>query len=118
MTRDSARQAAAHPQGDLARLLETEQRLEDRVAAARAEAADGVVRAQQAAAQEDAATDAQLAAAGQALDATLAEEGRRRGAEIAAAAEAEVQAYDRVPAARIAAIAQALGARFLIGGSP
>lgn len=116
MRRDRASLGAhAAQQGDLARLLETERRLEDRVVAARAEAAALVAQAQQAAAQGDAALDAQLAEAARLLDESLAAESRRRTAEIADAADREAQAYERVTPARLAAVAQALAERFLVG---
>lgn len=106
---------AAVPQSDLVRLLETERRLEDRVVAARAEAAALVARAQQAAAQEDAALDAQLAEAARVLDESLGAEGRRRTTEIADAADREAQAYERVTPAKLVAVAKALAERFLVG---
>jgi len=116
MSRDAAseRTHAAAPQGDLARLLETERRLEERLRAARAEAEALVAQAQQAAEQEDAALEAQLADAARLLDESLAAEGRRRTAEIADAADRKAQAYERVPPARLSAVARALAERFLL----
>jgi vacuolar-type H+-ATPase subunit B/Vma2 len=111
MSRDRA------PQGDLARLLETERRLQDRLLAARAEGAAVVAQAQHAADQAEATLEAQLVEAARLLDERLAEEGKRRAAEIAAAADGEAQAYERVPSARLAAVAQALAKQFLVGGA-
>jgi enamine deaminase RidA (YjgF/YER057c/UK114 family) len=102
------------PQGDLARLFETERRLEERLRAARAEGAALLAQAQQAAEQQDAALEAQLAEAARLLDESLAAEGQRRTAEIADAADREAQAYERVPPARLAAVARALAERFLL----
>lgn len=105
---------AAAPQGDLARLLATEQRLEERLRAARAEGAAVVAQAQQAGAKEEATLESQLAEAGRHLDESLAAEAQRRTAEIAEGAEREVRAYQRVSAARLAAVARALAERFLL----
>lgn len=102
------------PQGDLARLLDTERRLEERLHAARAESAALVADAQRAAAQEEATLESQLAEAGRQLDESLAAEAQRRTAEIAEAAAGEVRAYERVSAARLAAVAAALAERFLV----
>jgi vacuolar-type H+-ATPase subunit H len=111
MNRDRA------PQGDLARLLETERRLEDRLLAARTEGAALVAQAQQAADREEATLEAQLAEAARLLDERLAAEGRRRAAEVSEAADREAQAYERVAPARLAAVAQTLAKRFLVGGA-
>jgi len=105
------------PQGDLARLLEMERRLEERLKAARTEGAGVVAQAQQAADQAEATLEAQLAEAARVLDERLADEGRRRAAEIAETADREAQAYERVAPDRLAAIARALGKRFLVGGA-
>ena len=102
------------PEGDLARLLDTERRLEERLHAARAESAALVAQAQQQGAQHDAALEAQLTEAARLLDDDLAAERRRRTAEIAEAADREVQAYERVSAARLAAVARALAERLLL----
>jgi len=98
-------------------LLETERRLEDRLLAARAEAVDIVAQAQEAADREAAALEAHLTEAARLLDQRLAAEGRRRAAAIAEAADREAQAYERVAAARLTAIAQTLAKRFLVGGA-
>lgn len=111
MNRDKA------PLGDLGRLLETERRLQDRLLAARTEGSVVVAQAQQAADQAEATLEAQLAEAGRLLDERLTAEGRRRAAEIAEAADREVQTYERVALARLAAVAQALAKRFLVGGA-
>lgn len=103
------------PPSDLARLLGTERRLEERLRAARADAEGVVAQAEQAAAAEEAALDAQLADAARALDASLDAEGRRRSTEIADAADRKVQAYDRVTPAKLVAVAKALAERFLVG---
>lgn len=102
-------------QGDLARLLETERRLEERLRAARIEAEAVVARAQQSADQEKVAANAQMAEAARRLDERLAAEGRQRAAQIAADADAEVRTYEQVSPARLAAVARALAERFLVG---
>lgn len=91
--------------GDLARLLETERRLEERLRAAGAEAETVVARAQLEAERQEATLEAELAEAGRRLDESLAAEDRRRAAEIADAAAREVEAYGRVTPARLAAVA-------------
>ena len=106
---------ASPPTGDLARLLETERRLEERLRAARAEADALVARAQQEAERQEAALETELADGARRLDESLAAEGRRRAAEIAEAAVGEAQAYERVTAARLAAVARTLAERFLVG---
>ncbi len=106
---------ALSPQGDLARLLETERRLEERLHAARAEAEALVARAQQEADRQGAALEAELADGARRLEESLAAEGRRRTAEMADAAAREAEAYERVTAARLAAVARALAERFLVG---
>ena len=102
------------PPSDLARLLETEQRLEERLRTARAEAEGLVAQAHEAAGHEEATLDAQLAEAGRQLDERLAAEARARVAEIAESAERQVQAYERVSATRLAAVARKLAERFLL----
>ncbi len=82
--------------------------------AARGEAGAMVARAQQAAAEEEATREAHLAEAGRQLDERLAAEGRARIAEIAEGAGREVLAYERVSAARLAAVARRLAERFLL----
>jgi vacuolar-type H+-ATPase subunit H len=106
---------ALSPQGDLARLLETERRLEERLRAARTEADALVAQAQQEAERQEAALAAELADGARRLDESLAAEGQRRAAEIAEAAVGEAQAYERVTAARLAEVARALAERFLVG---
>ncbi len=107
--------AASSPPGELARLLETERRIEERLRAARAEVEALLARAQQDAERQEAVLESQLADATRRLDEDLAAEGRRRAAEIADAADREAQAYERVTPARLAAVARALAERFLVG---
>lgn len=105
---------AAVPQSDLARLLETERRLEERLRAARVEAEALVTRAQHAVAEEEATLEAQLAEAARQLDARLAAEERRRIAEIVEGGDREARGYEQVSAARLAAVARQLAERFLL----
>lgn len=96
-------------------MLETERRLEERLHAARAEADALVAGAEQEAERQEAALAAELADGARSVDENLAAEGRRRAAEIAEAAAGEAQAYERVTAARLAAVARTLAERFLVG---
>jgi hypothetical protein len=109
----SERTQAAAPQGDLARLLETERRLEERLQAARLEANGLIARVRLEAEQREQAFAAELDAEAQRLADALEAERQRREAEIAAAAGVEAEAYDRVPAARLAAVARDLAARLI-----
>ena len=117
MTRaDPTSTVAPPPQGDLARLLETEQRLEERLRAARAEAEALVAQARRDAETRDAALAAEIAAEEKRVADALETERRRREAEIAADAEREALEYERAPAALLSAVARALADR--IGSAP
>jgi hypothetical protein len=115
VSRVSASPVASPLSGDLARLLETEQRLEGRLTEERAEAEALVAHARADAAVREAALEAELGAEERRLDEALEAERRRREVEIAAAAQRDAETYQRVPAARLAAVARALAERFLVG---
>ena len=107
MTRDSP------PAGDLARLLDTERRLGERLQAARAEAEALVAQARAAAEKREAALAAQLETDQRLMGERLERERRKREREIADAAQREVEAYERVSAERLKGIARALAPRLL-----
>ena len=113
MSRVPASPVASPHQGDLVRLLETERRLEARLIEARAEAKALITRAQTEAEGRDAALAAELEAEERRLGDALEVERRRREAEIAEAASREAETYERVPAARLAAVARSLGRRLV-----
>ena len=96
-------------------MLETERRLGERLRAARAESEALVIAAQEEAARQEAALAAEVREGTEHLDERLAAERRRRIAELAEAAEREAQAYESVPAGRLAAVARGLAERFLVG---
>ena len=116
MSRAAAVPTPASPQGEFARLLETERRLDERLRQARAEAEALVAAAQAEAARRETALAAELEGDALRLDAELAAEQRRREQEVADAARAEGEAYDGVAPARVTAIALGLAPR-LIGGA-
>jgi hypothetical protein len=99
--------------GDLARLLETERRLGARLRAARAEADALVAQAQTAAERREAALAAELEAEERLADERLTREHRKREREIADAAQRQIEAYQRIPARRLAEIAKTLARRLL-----
>lgn len=103
----------ASPQGEFARLLETERRLEERLRRARAEGDALVVAAQAQAEQREQACAAALEADAQRLDAELGAEQGQREQEVAEAARLEADAFEGVPPARIAAIAKVLAQRLI-----
>jgi prophage DNA circulation protein len=104
---------SAVPQNDLQRLLATERRLADRLAAARAERDRVIAAAETAAQAREAALAADLESAEGRLREALAAEQRQREQEIARAAEREVAAYEAVPQSRLAEIVQLLQRRLL-----
>lgn len=91
--------------GDLARLLATEERLEQLVVGARAEAERVVAAAQAQAAAREAALAAQLDAEVRKMTEAVAAERSRREAELAATLRAEAARFDAIPGARIAELA-------------
>lgn len=107
MTRESV------PAGDLARLLDTERRLGERLQSARAEAEALVAHAREAAVQREAALAAQLEADERLMSARLQRERRKREREIAAVAQREVEAFQRVSARRVAEVARIVAGRLL-----
>lgn len=90
---------------DLARLLDTESRLEELLRRAREEAARLVAEAHSAAQAREAALAAELDAAAQRLEAEIASERARAAQEIAAATRREAERFDRVTAERIGELA-------------
>lgn len=109
--------AGASPNGgDLARLLETEARLEESLADARTEAARLVAEAQAAARTREAALDAELDALGRRLEAEIAAQRDAAQRDIAAAAQHEAERYDAVAPARIGELARRVVQRLLEGG--
>lgn len=103
------------PGGELARLLDAEERLEQELAAARADAEAVVAAANAAAAARLAALDAEVAAASTALRARLDAERVARAGEIAAAGAREVERFARVTGDRIDALARELATLLLAG---
>lgn len=103
--------------GDLARLLETEARLEESLGEARTEAARLVAEAQAAARAREAALDAELDAEGRRLEGEIGAQRDRAQRDIAAAAQREAERYDAVPPARIGELARRVVQRLLEGGS-
>lgn len=101
--------------GELTRLLETEQRLEGELRAARARAEVLRAEAVEAARRRVAGIDAALAAAEQALTTELTAERRRREAEITAAADQTIARYEKIDDTRVLVVARELVARFLAG---
>jgi len=99
--------------GDLARLLETERRLGERLRAARLEADTLVQQAQAAAAAREDALAAELEAEERLADERLDREHRTREREIAEDAQRQIEAYQRIPAARLSEIAKTLALRLL-----
>jgi len=99
--------------GDLTLLLETEQRLEGQLQAARAEAAALRAAATQSAERREAEIGASLAAAEEGLAAELQGERRRREAEIAAAARQAVARYEGLDETRMQEVAARLVAKLL-----
>ena len=101
------------PAGDLARLLETERRLNEQLRAARAEAEALVTQAQTAASEREAALAAQLENEERLADERLARERKKREREIGDDARRQVEAYERIPATRLAELTTALAGRLL-----
>lgn len=105
--------ASPVPQNDLQRLLATERRLAERLAAARAERDRVVAEAEAAAKAREAALAADLEGAERRLRDTLTAERRQREQEIAAAAEREIASFEAVSQQRLAEIVQLLERRLL-----
>ena len=99
--------------GDLARLLETERRLGERLRTARADADALVAQAQAAAERRDAALAADLKAEERLADERLSGELRKREQEIADDAQRQIEAYQRIPASRLTELAKSLADRLL-----
>lgn len=103
--------------GDLARLVATEERLERRLAEARAEAGSLVAAAEEAARARETGLDAELAELSRRLDAAAEAELAAREREIAAAAEAEIAAFDGLSPERVTALARHV-TDFVVAGEP
>ncbi len=103
--------------GDLARLLETEQRLEEIVVRAREEAAALVTRAREEAAAREAAVATEFEAGLRELEAGIAAERQSRETELTAATRQEAHRFDAVGADRVNALARYVVAR-VIGAKP
>lgn len=103
--------------GDLARLLDTEARLEEMLRHAREEAAGLVAHARAAAAEREAALAADLEALGRTLEASIAEERHRHEEKLADSARREAQAFDEAGPDRIEALARYVVER-VIGAEP
>jgi len=103
--------------GDLARLLDTETRLEQALQRARDEATRLVTEARGTARAREAALGAELDAAARRLEAEIAGERDRAAQEIAAAARRDTERFDGVTAERIRDVARQVVDR-VIGGAP
>lgn len=99
--------------GDLARLLETERRLGERLQSARAEADVLVAHAREAAGQREALLAAELESDQRSMADRLLGERAKREQEIAVAAQRQVSAYADVSDERLTAIARTLARRLL-----
>ncbi len=108
---------AAPPNGsDLARLLETEARLEGELARAREEATRLVTAARADAAAREAALAADLETASRQLEATVEAERELRHRGIAEGAAREAERFDRVGPEQVAALARYVLGRVIEGG--
>lgn len=103
----------AVPAGDLARLLDTERRLAERLRSARAEAESVIARARADVEQREAALAAELEADQRRMLERLARERRKREREIADDAQRQVNAYAGVSVQRLSAVVHTLGRRLL-----
>ena len=99
--------------GDLARLLETERRLAERLESARAEADALVAHAREAAEQREATLAAELESDQRSMADRLLGERAKREQEIADAAQRQISAYADVSDERLTAVARALARRLL-----
>ena len=106
---------ASVPAGDLARLLETERRLGERLRSARAEAEALVAQAHADVAQREAALAAELEGDERRMTERLARERRKREREIADEAQRQIDAYAGVSAQRLSAVVRTLASRLLDG---
>jgi hypothetical protein len=108
---------AAGESNDLARLLETEARLEEMLRGTREEATGLVAAAREAAVAREAALAAQVEADGRRLEETLHADYERRVADAAAAAGREAERLDRVGDEQVAVLARHVVSR-VIGTVP
>ncbi|HEX9610458.1 MAG TPA: hypothetical protein VF978_01135 [Gemmatimonadales bacterium] len=103
--------------GDLVQLVATEERLERRLAEAKAEAGRVVEAAQEAVRSREAGLEAELAEVGRGLEASAAAERVARVSEIDAAARAEIAAFEGLSPERIAELARYV-VSFVAAGEP
>ncbi|HUK20303.1 MAG TPA: hypothetical protein VLV45_01960 [Gemmatimonadales bacterium] len=111
----ATRVPAQDGKGDLARLLATEERLEQMVARARLEAERMVAEARAQAAAHDAATGAELDRAVREMSDRVARDQAQRAAALATARAAEAARFDSISDAQIAELARYV-VRRVIGG--
>jgi hypothetical protein len=103
---------------DLDQLIATEQRLDESLRRARADAARLIEEAKEASRRAEAALAADIAAAAGAMAVAAATERREREAAIAREAAEQVARYDDVPATRIRALAQDVVDQLVGEGAP
>jgi hypothetical protein len=101
----------------LARLLDTEGRLEEALRSAREEAAALVARAREAAAAREAALTADIERLGRTLESSVAEEQHRQEHDLAEAARREARAFDETGPEQIETLARYVVER-VIGAEP
>jgi hypothetical protein len=101
----------------LARLLDTEARLEEALRHTREEAAGLVARAREAAAAREATLTADIERLGRELETSIAEERRRHEEELAESARREARVFDEAGPDRIQVLARFVVER-VIGAGP
>ena len=105
------------PAGDLGRLIETEQRLEARLAEAAEEARRLVEAARAAAFGAEEAMERELQEAAQRLEAEIEADRRRQAEAIAAEARRQASAFEHVTPRRVAELARYVVDRVVAAGS-
>jgi hypothetical protein len=100
---------------DLDRLLATEQRLAEQLAAARAQSQVLIAAARDAAERREGAFAEELETEERGLAQALAAEQVEQERALAERAAGEAAAFERIPAARVAAVARELALRFFSG---
>lgn len=101
------------PAGDLARLLDTERRLAERLRSTHAEADAVIAQARVDAEQREAALAAELEADERRMTERLAGERRQREREVADDAQRQIDAYAGVSTKRLSALVRTLAPRLL-----
>jgi hypothetical protein len=107
---------ASLPSSDLDRLLATEQRLEKRLAEARAQGQALIAEARTKAEQREGALEAELQQEERRLAETLTSERQQKERAIAEDAERAAAAFERLPEARVTALARELARRCFVEG--